>query len=200
MNIQYKKITLLSLTALLFFSCSKKLDQTPKTDLSDVNFWNNTNDMKLACNYLYTLLPPIDTHTDDVMSADAFGLSANSVSDGSWLPPSTSDAWTSDYGLIRACNNILEKSGKVVGGDDVAAQTRQVFRNMQLVLDAAGASFADILKVTVYLLDVNDRAKINPVRKEFFGDARPASTLIGIKELAIPGMKVEIEAVVGLRR
>ena len=93
-----------------------------------------------------------------------------------------------------------DRSGKVVGGDDVAAQARQVFRNMKLVLDAAGASFADILKVTVYLLDVNDRTKINPVRKEFFGDARPASTLIGISELAIPGMKVEIEAVAGLRR
>ena len=93
-----------------------------------------------------------------------------------------------------------DRNGKVVGGDDVAAQTRQVFKNMKLVLDAAGASFADILKVTVYLLDVNDRSKINPVRKEFFGDARPASTLIGIRELAIPGMKVEIEAVAGLRR
>ena len=93
-----------------------------------------------------------------------------------------------------------DRNGKVVGGDDVAAQTRQVFKNMKLVLDAAGASFADILKVTVYLLDVNDRTKINPVRKEFFGDARPASTLIGISELAIPGMKVEIEAVAGLRR
>ena len=93
-----------------------------------------------------------------------------------------------------------DASGKVVGGNDVAAQTRQVFLNMKRVLDAAGASFADILKVTVYLLDVNDRAKINPVRKEFFGAARPASTLIGVSELAIPGMKVEIEAVVGLRR
>jgi 2-iminobutanoate/2-iminopropanoate deaminase len=91
-----------------------------------------------------------------------------------------------------------DQSGKVVGGD-VAAQTRQVFRNMKLVLDAAGASFADILKVTVYLLDVEDRAKINPVRKEFFGAARPASTLIGVNQLAIPGMKVEIEAVVGLK-
>jgi reactive intermediate/imine deaminase len=92
-----------------------------------------------------------------------------------------------------------DASGKVVSGD-VAAQTRQVFLNMKLILDAAGASFADILKVTVYLLDVNDRAKINPVRKEFFGNARPASTLIGINELAIPGMKVEIEAVVALRK
>ena len=91
-----------------------------------------------------------------------------------------------------------DANGKVVGGDDVAEQTRQVFRNMKLVLDEAGASFADILKVTVYLLDVNDRSKINPVRKEFFGAARPASTLIGVSELAIPGMKVEIEAVVGL--
>jgi len=93
-----------------------------------------------------------------------------------------------------------DASGKLVGGEDVAAQARQVFRNMKLVLDAAGAGFADILKVTVYLLDVNDRAKINPVRKEFFGAARPASTLIGVNELAIPGMKVEIEAVVGLKR
>ena len=92
-----------------------------------------------------------------------------------------------------------DKDGKVVGGEDVAEQTRQVFRNMKLVLDAAGATFADVLRVTVYLLDVNDRAKINPVRKEYFGAARPASTLIGINELAIPGMKVEIEAVVGLR-
>jgi len=93
-----------------------------------------------------------------------------------------------------------DAGGKLVGGDDVVAQTRQVFRNMKLVLDAAGAGFADILKVTVYLLDVNDRAKINPVRQEFFGAARPASTLIGVSELAIPGMKVEIEAVVGLGR
>lgn len=93
-----------------------------------------------------------------------------------------------------------DASGKVVGGDDVAEQARQVFRNMKLVLDAAGASFADVLKVTVYLLDVNDRTKINPVRKEYFGAARPASTLIGISELAIPGMKIEIEAVAGLRK
>ena len=93
-----------------------------------------------------------------------------------------------------------DAKGNLVGGDDVAAQARQVLRNINLVLDAARASFADVLKVTVYLLDVNDRTKINPVRQEFFGSARPASTLIGIRELAIPGMKVEIEAVVGLPR
>lgn len=92
----------------------------------------------------------------------------------------------------------VDSKGRVVS-DDVAAQARQVFLNMKRILDAAGAGFGDIVKVTVYLTDVNDRAKINPVRKEFFGAARPASTLIGVKELAIPGMKVEIEAVAGLR-
>ena len=91
-----------------------------------------------------------------------------------------------------------DASGKVVSAD-VAEQTRQIFENMKLILDAAGAGFADILKVTFYMLDVNDRARINPVRKEFFGAARPASTLIGVNALAIPGMKVEIEAVAGLR-
>ena len=92
----------------------------------------------------------------------------------------------------------VDAKGKVVS-DDPAAQTRQIFLNMKAILDAAGASFADVLKVTVYLTDVEDRKTINPVRQEFFGAARPASTLIGVQALAIPGMKVEIEAVVGLR-
>jgi len=92
----------------------------------------------------------------------------------------------------------LDANMNLIGGDDVAAQTRQVLTNLQRILDAAGASFADILKVTVYLTDVNDREAINPVRQEFFGDARPASTMIGVAALAIPGMKVEIEAIVGM--
>jgi 2-iminobutanoate/2-iminopropanoate deaminase len=93
----------------------------------------------------------------------------------------------------------LDKDLRLVS-EDVVEQTRKVFLNMKEILDVAGATFADVLRVTVYLTDVRDRARINPVRKEFFGAARPASTLIGVKELVAPGMKVEIEAVVGLRR
>jgi 2-iminobutanoate/2-iminopropanoate deaminase len=88
--------------------------------------------------------------------------------------------------------------GKIVGDADAAAQTRQILINLKLVLDAAGATMADVLKVTVFLTDINDRAAINPVRQEFFGAARPASTLIEVSRLALPEMKVEIEAVVGL--
>ena len=94
----------------------------------------------------------------------------------------------------------VDRDLKLVGGEDVVAQARQVFANMAVVLKAAGADFSDVLKVTIYLTDVRDRPKINPVRQEVFGRTRPASTLIGVKELAIPGMKIEIEAIVGLSR
>ena len=92
----------------------------------------------------------------------------------------------------------VDAEGLVVG-TDAAAQTRQVFKNMAAILKAAGAGFGDVLKVTVYLTDVADRPRINPVRQEVFGKTRPASTLIGVKELALPGMKVEIDAVAGLK-
>ena len=93
----------------------------------------------------------------------------------------------------------LDEAGKLVGGSDVVAQARQVFANLEKVLRAAHADFADVLKVTVYLTDVADRTQVNPVRQQYFGKARPASTLIGVSELAVAGMKIEIEAVVGLR-
>jgi len=89
----------------------------------------------------------------------------------------------------------VDGSGVLVGGDDVAAQARQVFENMRVVLESAGCGFANVVKVTVYLTDVDDRPKINPIRREVFGDARPASTLVEVSRLAVPGAKVEIEAV-----
>lgn len=89
----------------------------------------------------------------------------------------------------------VDAEGSVVGGDDVAAQARKVFENMGAVLTAAGCTFADVVKVTVYLTDVDDRPKINPVRQEVFGSVRPASTLVEISRLAVPGAKIEVDAV-----
>lgn len=92
----------------------------------------------------------------------------------------------------------LDSAGKVTS-DDVVAQAQQVFANLEKILKAAGAQFSDVLKVTAFLTNVDDRSKINPVRQKYFGSARPASTLIGVNQLAVPGMKIEVEAVVGLR-
>ena len=94
----------------------------------------------------------------------------------------------------------LAEDGSLVGGGDVAEQARQVLRNLGAVLRAAGASPADVLKVTVYLTDIDDRARINPVRQEFFGDTRPASTLVEVSRLAVPGARLEIEAIAHLHR
>lgn len=89
----------------------------------------------------------------------------------------------------------VDGEGRIVGGDDTAAQTRQVFANIERILDAAGATFADIVKITVYLVDIEDRARINPVREEVFGAVRPASTLVEVSKLVLPDAKVEIEVV-----
>jgi 2-iminobutanoate/2-iminopropanoate deaminase len=91
-----------------------------------------------------------------------------------------------------------DSQGRLIGEGDAGEQTRQILRNLSLVLKAAGTGFANVLKVTVFLIDINDRSVINPVRQEFFGSARPASTLVEVSRLALPGMKVEIEAVVGI--
>jgi 2-iminobutanoate/2-iminopropanoate deaminase len=89
----------------------------------------------------------------------------------------------------------VDGAGRLVGGDDVVAQARQVFSNLGAVLAAGGATLADVVKVTVFLTDVDDRARINVVRQEAFGEARPASTLVEIAALAIPGARIEVEAV-----
>jgi reactive intermediate/imine deaminase len=89
----------------------------------------------------------------------------------------------------------VDGDGSLVGGADVVAQTRQVFENMRAVLDAAGCGFHDVVKVTVFLTDIDDRPLINPVRQEVFGATRPASTLVEVPRLAVEGAKVEIECV-----
>jgi reactive intermediate/imine deaminase len=89
----------------------------------------------------------------------------------------------------------VDEGGGLVGGDDVVEQARAVFRNLGAVLAAGGATFADVVKVSVFLTDVEDRPLVNPVRQEAFGAARPASTLVEVSRLAIPGAKIEVEAI-----
>jgi 2-iminobutanoate/2-iminopropanoate deaminase len=99
-------------------------------------------------------------------------------------------------GLIFVSGIVpIDGEGRLVGGGDVVEQARQVFRNMGEVLAASGCGFADVVKVPVFLTDVDDRPRINPVREEIFGDTRPASTLVEVPRLAVVGAKVEVECV-----
>jgi reactive intermediate/imine deaminase len=89
----------------------------------------------------------------------------------------------------------VNSEGQLVGEGDVVAQAEAVFEAMRIVLAAAGATPADVVKVTVFLTNIDDRPAINPVRQEFFGEARPASTLVEVSRLAVPGAMLEVEAV-----
>ena len=87
------------------------------------------------------------------------------------------------------------KSGEMVGGSDVEAQTRQVMSNLAAVLSAAGARFEHVVKTTIFLTDLNDFAKVNQIYGAAFeGVSPPARATVQVA--ALPrGAKVEIEAI-----
>lgn len=87
-------------------------------------------------------------------------------------------------------------TGQIVAGD-VVAQTEQVFRNLSAVLDAAGASWGDVARSTVFLMDMADFPKVNEVYGRIMGDARPARSTVQVSGLP-RGVMVEIDLVVAL--
>ena len=89
----------------------------------------------------------------------------------------------------------LDGEGNVVGKGDIKAQTRQVMENLKAVLEAAGASMADVVKVTAYVTDISSLAETHDIRAQYFSDSPPASTGVEISALAFPDLLLEIEAV-----
>jgi len=84
-------------------------------------------------------------------------------------------------------------SGELAQGD-IAVQTRQVLENIRAVLAAGGATFARVVKTTIYLIDMNDFTSVNTVYGEYFGDVPPARSTVAVA--ALPrGARVEIEAI-----
>lgn len=97
--------------------------------------------------------------------------------------------------VIVSGQAALDEHGAIVGVGDFDAQAEQTFRNLARVLEAGGASLDRVVKVTIFLTDVDDRPRINPLRQEVFGATRPASTLVEVPRLAVEGARVEIECV-----
>jgi enamine deaminase RidA (YjgF/YER057c/UK114 family) len=92
----------------------------------------------------------------------------------------------------------IDEHGALVGADDLAAQATQAMRNVGLALAAARASYADIVKITTYVVNYKPehRTIIGEARAPSFADRTPpASTLVGVAALALPEWLVEIEAV-----
>jgi 2-iminobutanoate/2-iminopropanoate deaminase len=100
--------------------------------------------------------------------------------------------------FVSGCIGVTRD--REIAGPDAATQCDQVLRNLGEILTQAGSSFAEVLKITVYLRDMEDRQRINPVREKHFGDSKPASTLVEISELAHPQALVEIDAIAATER
>ena len=106
--------------------------------------------------------------------------------------------------LFIAGQVARDQNNAVVGKGDLVAQFRQVCRNIQAVVSAAGGDMTDVVKLTIYVLDVADyKARmrdIGGVYREYFGKHFPAMTLVGARDLfdAADGCLIEIEGVAAL--
>ena len=89
------------------------------------------------------------------------------------------------------------QTGEMVGAGDVRAQARQVMRNLGAVLEAAGATFADVVKTTIFVADLADYAAVNEVYGAFFPSEPPARSTVQVAGLP-RGALVEIDAIARL--
>ena len=89
----------------------------------------------------------------------------------------------------------FDGNGNVVGAGDMKAQAEQVFKNLEAALTAAGAKFADVVKMNSYITDMSKVQAVRDVRAQYFKDATPASTFVEVKGLVRPELLLEIELV-----
>jgi len=110
------------------------------------------------------------------------------------------------YSQAVVCDGMLYASGQIgllpeqgrMAADDVAGQTRQVLRNLTAVLAAAGCQPSDIVKVTIFLTDMNDFACVNALYAEWLGAHRPARATVAVAALPL-GAKVEMDLIARVR-
>lgn len=88
------------------------------------------------------------------------------------------------------------RTGQLVGGD-IEAQSRQVFRNLAAIAEAAGGQLADAVKVTVFLTDLGDFQRVNGIFREWFGEPFPARSTVQVAALPL-GAPLEVEAIIAL--
>lgn len=92
----------------------------------------------------------------------------------------------------------MDTDGSLVGPGDLEAQARKVMENMASVLAASGTDFSHILKTTVFMTDISRRKIPDAVRREYFGERPPASTIVEVTALTGEGIEIEIEAIAAI--
>ncbi len=99
-----------------------------------------------------------------------------------------------DADLLFVTGQLSQDSdGKVIAPYDMAEQARYIFGQIGKILDAAGMSFDDVVKTTIFVIDMTKSSCISPIRDEFFKNSKPASSMFGVTGLVKPECVVEIE-------
>ena len=103
---------------------------------------------------------------------------------------------TADATWIYVSGQIaIDLEGNLVGPGDLRAQTRQVFENLKAILEANGATFADVVKIGTYLTTLDDLAGMREVRGEYLTSEPPASTAVQVVALVVPEAVIEVDVV-----
>jgi reactive intermediate/imine deaminase len=96
--------------------------------------------------------------------------------------------------IVLSGQAAIDQDGEIVGSGDFDAQAAQTFANIERVLEAAGSSMEQIIKVTIYLTDMSNFPKILELRERHFTPPYPADTIVEVSALGLPELMIEVEA------
>jgi len=104
--------------------------------------------------------------------------------------------WESIVGYSRAVRTgpHIAVAGTTGAGPDIAAQTREALRRIEIALTEAGGSLSDVVRTRMYVTDISLWPQVGAVHAEVFGDIRPVATMVEVSALIAPELMVEIEA------
>lgn len=100
--------------------------------------------------------------------------------------------------LFIAGQVAWDREGNIVGVGDIEAQARQVFDNLKALVEAAGATMDDVVKVNFYLTNIGDSGPVRKLREQYFKAPYPAATTVEVSKLVQPELLIEAEAMVSL--